>query len=1103
MLANMSQRAEMPPLTWSLSELLPTGTVTLLLADVEGSTRLWETEPEKMTDALAQLNRTVNEAVAAHDGVRPLEQGEGDSFVAAFARASDAVGCALALQRAPLAPIRLRIGIHSGEIQLRDDANYAGPTINRTARLRDLAHGGQTVLSGATEPLVVDRLPEGVWLAELGSYPLRDVPRPERVVQLCHPDLRNEFPPLRVRTIVASHNLPAQLTSFVGRQAQMGELRQIIMDNRLVTLTGAGGAGKTRLAIEVASELSTEFSDGVWYVDLAPITNPVVARVCVARTLGLPDQPGRSTMELLVRFFGEKKILLLLDNCEHLLDACGTIVVELLAACPQLTILATSREPLGVPGELSWRVPSLPLADEAILLFADRARRTRSDFVVGEDNQALVTEICERLDGMPLAIELAAARVRALSLRQIVDSLHDRFRLLTGGARTAVRRQQTLRASVDWSHALLTEPEQVLFRRLAAFMGGFDLDAAQAVGAGSEVESYQLLYQLSLLVDKSLVVADDTGDGMRYRLLETVRQYAQEKLGDSGEADRVRARHRDYYASTATHLESTAQPGDEPWIEWAKVEIDNLRAAFAWSRENSDPEAALRLVSTLHRFWLRGWRFREALAAFDAMLAEAEHPQVAPAVWARAVADRSILAVWAGVPTDVGRAHEALAITRQLDDPPLLAHALIACGLLGVYSSAEIGQPCFAEAIDIVRASGDRWTLSQILSYQATLSVYAGDQLAARAAGEEGRSVADALGDRFTSGGCRVWLGAALGMLGNLPRALELLRSVVAEAEEAEDLAMTAVASVTYANVLAYHGDADAARAAMQSGLTAAEAMGGYYADALHAAKANAALAKGDIAAARRAAEESWRHTVPLREAFIRCFNPLAEAALAGGDLVEARRWVDATVAVEPGSHKSIALTVRALVALAQGEPEQAERDAHDALTIAASTQAYFRVADSLECLARLAADGGNHAYAARLLGAADTLRQRMGHARFPMYQAGYDTVIATTREALGQSEFDVAWAEGAALSTEEAIAYAQRGRGERKRPTSGWGSLTPMENDVVRLVREGLGNKDIGARLFISPRTVQTHLTHVYAKLGVSTRIQLCRESATTDGAS
>ena len=347
----------------------------------------------------------------------------------------------------------------------------------------------------------------------------------------------------------------------MGAKHRSANCARLVAANRLVTLTGAGGAGKTRLAVEVAAKLTAEFCDGIWYIDLAPITNPAVAPLTVARTLGLPDQPGRSTMELLVRFFGEKTMLLLLDNCEHLLDACGTMVTELLAACPNLTILTTSREPLGVPGELSWRVPSLSLADEAIELFTDRARRTRPDFVVDQDNRALVQEICERLDGMPLAIELAAARIRALSLQQILDSLHDRFRLLTGGARTAVRRQQTLRASVDWSHALLTEPEQVLFRRLAAFAGGFDLDAAHAVGASTDIEQFQLIDLLGLLVDKSLIVADEIHGAMRYRMLETVRQYGLEKLGESGEADTVRTRHRDYYTATAAVLDSQA-PGE-------------------------------------------------------------------------------------------------------------------------------------------------------------------------------------------------------------------------------------------------------------------------------------------------------------------------------------------------------------------------------------------------------------------------------------------------------------------------------------------------------------------------------------------------------------
>src|ERR1700676_3726848 len=282
-------RADAPPVNWSelgVSELLPTGTVTLLLADVEGSTRLWENQPAEMTAAVARLDRVVLEGVAAYDGVRAVEQGEGDSFVVAFGRASDAVACALQLQRAPLAPIRLRIGVHTGEIQLRDEGNYIGPTINRTARLRDLAHGGQTVLSGATEQLVVDRLPEGAWLTDLGTHPLRDLPRPERVVQLCHPDLVNEFAPLRTSKAVAAPNLPVQLSSFVGRDAELTQLRELLADNRVVTLTGAGGVGKTRLAIQIAAQMAGEFSAGGWYVDLAPITDPERGGVTVARARG-------------------------------------------------------------------------------------------------------------------------------------------------------------------------------------------------------------------------------------------------------------------------------------------------------------------------------------------------------------------------------------------------------------------------------------------------------------------------------------------------------------------------------------------------------------------------------------------------------------------------------------------------------------------------------------------------------------------------------------------------------------------------------------------------------------------------------------------------
>ena len=361
MLASMSETSwTNPDIGPDMSEL-PTGTVTLLLADVEGSTRLWETQPEAMKAAVERLDQTLSDAVAAHGGVRPVEQGEGDSFVIAFSRAADAVACALELQRAPLAPIKLRIGVHTGDVHLRDEGNYIGPTINRTARLRDLAHGGQTVLSGATEPLVVDQLPADVTLNDLGSHPLRDLPRPERVVQLCHPDLHNDFPPLRTANVVAAENLPVQLSSFIGRRGEINGIREALADNRLVTLTGAGGAGKTRLAVQVAAEIAAEFADGVWYVDLAPITDPDVVPVTAARALGLPDQPGQQTMDVLLRFIRDRRMLILLDNCEHLLDASAELVIALLRGCPALKLLTTSREPIGVAGEVSWRVPSLSL----------------------------------------------------------------------------------------------------------------------------------------------------------------------------------------------------------------------------------------------------------------------------------------------------------------------------------------------------------------------------------------------------------------------------------------------------------------------------------------------------------------------------------------------------------------------------------------------------------------------------------------------------------------------------------------------------------------------------------------------------------------------
>jgi len=1076
---------------------LPTGTVTLVLADVEGSTRLWHTQPEEMTAAIARLDRVVSAIIAAHDGVRPVEQGEGDSFVAAFARASDAVAAALEMQRAPLAPIRLRIGVHTGEIQLRDEGNYAGPTINRTARLRDLAHGGQTVLSGATEAIVIDRLPPDAWLTELGTHPLRDMPRPERVLQLCHADLGNDFPPLRVSTAVVSQYLPVQLTSFVGRDAEIHVVRQLLADNRLVTLTGAGGVGKTRLAVQIAAELFGEFCDGMWYVDLAPITDPELVPVTVARAFGLPDQLGHSTMDTLIRFIANKKMLLVFDNCEHLLDASAALIIVLVGGCAELTLLATSREPIGVAGEMTWRVPSLSLADEAIELFTDRARHTRPDFAVSADDAATVGEICKRLDGMPLAIELAAARVRALSLAEILDSLNDRFRLLTGGARTAVRRQQTLRASVDWSHALLTEPERVLLRRLAVFVGGFDLDAAQVVAGSGDVQRYQVLDQLTLLVDKSLVVAEDSRGRSRYRLLETVRQYAAEKLGESGEADAVRSRHRDHFTTMAAQLDFPALQGYDARLQQAETEIDNLRAAFAWSRENSDDELAIQLASSLQPLWRAGGRLREGQAWFNAALAgeNAHAHEPAPAVRARALADKAVLDAFLGAHHSMNRAEQALVLARELDDPALLARALTACGSITAHTP-ELARPYFSEAIAVARALGDRWMLSQILNWQAYGAIMAGDPITARPCAEEGRALADAIGDGFNSRGCRGWLAWAQMIHGDLGGATALFGDVLKEADPAHDPTGMFVGLMGLAYAQAYQGDTTAARAAADTAITAKAELGGITAPAAHAASAIAAVAAGDVLTARDASAAIVKH-VSMQGAGPINVERMAQVALAGGDLIAARRWADDAVSTTTGWWRMLALTTRARVTRTQGEPQEAERDLHDALLCGTDVQARVGVADILECLADLSSDGGSPREATRLLGAAHAIRQRIGEVRFKIYDAGYEASVEALRNALGEQDFQSAWSEGAALSVDEAISYAQRGRGERKRPTNGWASLTPTERDVVRLVSDGLANKDIASRLFVSPRTVQTHLTHVYTKLGLTSRVQLVQEVA------
>ena len=1085
-----------------LPDMLPTGTVTLLLADVEGSTRLWQTAPGEMADAIARLDRALSRVVAEHGGVRPVEQGEGDSFVVAFTSATDAVACALDIQRAELAPIRVRIGVHTGDVQLRDEGNYVGATINKAARLRDLAHGGQTVLSGAAAELAADGLPADAWLVDLGTHRLRDLPRAERVVQLCHQDVAVEFPPLRVTDDAATGSLPAQLTNFIGRRDELTELRKILSDNRLLTLTGAGGVGKTRLALQLAAAVAGEFPGGAWCVDLAPIPHPDVIAVTVALTLGLPDQPGLSTVDNVVRFIGDRVVLLVVDNCEHMLDGTSSIITQLLGRCRNLKVLATSREPLGVAGEVSWRVPSLSVDDDAVALFTDRARRVRPDFRVTDDNVGVVRELCRRLDGLPLAIELAAARVRALSLPEIVAGLNDRFRLLTGGSRTAVRRQQTLHASVDWSHTLLTGEERTLFHSTAVFAGGFDLDAACFVCAEGQSERFHVLDQLTLLVDKSLVVAEEGRLGTRYRLLETIRQYAQERLGASGQADTVRGRHRDHYLAMATTLDAPQRTDYERRLDQAEVEMDNLRAALGWCLETHAIEPALTLASALVPLWRSRLRIREGQAWFDTVFADVSRDDDAtgdPAVWARALADAATLGTWLGADDSLGFAERALAIAREVDDPALLTRALTSYGLIAGYSSATgpEARACFEEAGCIARELGDFWRLSQIYAWQAYAAISAGDARAVRAAAEQGLETAETIGNAFDSRECRLGLGWALLMEGDVPSAVAQFREVLAEAEAARVMFLVPACLHGLGSALAYAGQVGEARAAAQAAIAAETDVGGSMQGIGHSALTTVEMASGNAEAALIASETSWRQMSPQVSLAAGQRVRSAEAVVALGDPGAARAWVDNAISITAGWHVVYALVVRARMSLLEGRSGDAQRDARRALACTADCGTYLQVPDALECLATAVSDQGAHGEAVRLLGAAAAIRRSAGMVRFAAHEADHSALLDRLRDALPANEFESAWAEGDAMSVEEAIRYGTRGRDTRQRPDTGWESLTPAELDVVRLVCEGLANKDIAARLFISPRTVQAHLSHVFTKLGLSSRVQLVQEAA------
>ncbi len=803
-------------------EVVNTGTrtdiVAFLFTDIEGSTRLWEKEPELMQLALANHDALLRAAVEGNRGA--IVKMTGDGIHAAFDDPLDGLKATLALQQSLANPtatngisLRVRCGLHVGAVERRG-YDFFGNVVNRAARIMFAAHGGQMLLSQAVANLVEDRLPAGVALRDLGTVRLRDLTSPEHVYQVIHPHLRQDFPALRSLE-ATPNNLPQQVTSFVGREGELEETKRLLAETRVLTLIGTGGIGKTRLSLQLAADVMDAYPDGVWLVDLAAIGDPALVPNAVARVWGLIEEAGTPFTETICRHARSLRMLLLLDNCEHLLAACAHLVASLTRVGPNIRILATSREPLRTAGEQTYDLPPLslpkPKADlttflrsDAVRLFVERARLTRPDFAVAEQTSA-VAKICAALDGIPLALELAAARVGSLAVETIAARLDDRFGLLNRGSRNVLPRQQTLRAMIDWSYDLLGASEKTLFARLSVFVAGWTLDAAEAVTAAGELRQEDVLDLLDRLIQKSLVLMHDYGH--RYRMLETIRDYAAGRLRENSEEEAIRERHHSYFLALAEKSEPAlrGRTDEAKWLRRLETEHDNLDAALQWSLEpQGRVENAVRLCAALGHFWRVRGHWREGRDWCSSAL-QRDGGKAPKGVRAKALLTSAVMTSRLGEITQAqALVQEALTLAREVGDRVLEAGALNnLSNIVGDRGNFAEAQALLERAVAINRELGNHVWETINLRNLGYLFISQRDFTAARAPLERALSLSREIGNRTLEAGALSNLGlldqrrgeyAAARNLAS--QALAIYRELVAPAEEVEQLQLLANVSV-------------------------------------------------------------------------------------------------------------------------------------------------------------------------------------------------------------------------------------------------------------------------------------------------------------------
>lgn len=804
---------------------LPSGTVTFLFTDIEDSTPLWEKHPEAMKSALAKHDSVLKEAVESNHG--QIFKTTGDGVHAVFTTAIDAINAAVESQRrlnslilddvgsirgadeqrhysTTDAHLKSRMGLHTGEAELRD-GDYYGQTLNRVARIMSAGHGGQILASEVVAQVAREHLPVDISFIDLGEHYLKGIVQTEKIYQVAAADLQKEFPPLN-SIPVATTNLPQQLTTFIGRERELKEASEKLASAKLLTLIGPGGTGKTRLSIQVGVEQLANFKNGVWLVELAPISDPAFIIPTIASVFEVREVPNIPLVQLVIEYLRAKELLLILDNCEHLVESSAQVVDQLLHECAQLKIIASSREALGVDGETIYRVPSLK-DDEATRLFVDRATKAEPRFHLTDENASSITQICSRLDGIPLAIELAAARVKLLTPEQIAARLDDRFKLLTGGVRTALPRQQTLRALIDWSYQLLNETEQRALRGLSVFSGGWTLEAAESVVGADEA-----LEGLSGLVNKSLVIVEEHEGKSRYRFLETIRQYAMEKLVEAGEAVATRDRHLDFMIEV-TKYSSSRMFGTEDieLLDQIESEHDNLRAALEWATANH-PDKALKLAYGLGGFWVVRDENNEARTWCNAILEKIETLSGYEEARARLYSLLGWLSVTLG---EHRKGHvasqQAIEFGTKANDFTTVARAYsilaLTSSFLGDFPNAFAAAE---KAVSIAREHRLSAELSLALSTRAQLEFLGNRDLpSARASIFEATDLAHKAGFKWASSFMDIGMGHIAAIMGDIETArIAFMRS----AETATLLGNKRVAYSSrseFAHVLRQHGELD------------------------------------------------------------------------------------------------------------------------------------------------------------------------------------------------------------------------------------------------------------------------------------------------------